>query len=361
VVTNSGDLDGTELYYYQKHQVIEVRDGSENVIRQIIHGRRYIDEVVLEILEDGVVWVHQDANWNVIALTDFAGRVLEHYYQTPYGIMTVDQESYFGDSDGDGKVTEDEWDTDEDGQLDSDDDCWGSDPSGNCRLVDFDFDGDVDATDATRLAELDSTTTYRQPGQACSGIGNTRAHQGLIYDAEIGSYNNRARQYAPQIERFMQRDALRPNPHATSAYQDGVSLYTYVRTNPNTWVDPLGTVPECPPGTEQSGPPSEPIFVPNPGDFEECFVVPSSIPGYYLDEQGHACRCDVPTIAEICCDYVHPECLMTAVLCFDFLSGEYIAVVEVDCSGAEGPPAEICHSESLTIDTEWCTPLGEVT
>ena len=60
--------------------------------------------------------------------------------------MTVDQETYFGDYDGDGFVEEDNWDTDADNQLDSDDDCWGSGPSGICRLVDFDFDGDVDAT-----------------------------------------------------------------------------------------------------------------------------------------------------------------------------------------------------------------------
>ena len=129
-----------------------------------------------------MVWVHQAErdqcgsvkDWNVIALSDFASRVLEHYY-TPYGIMTVDQESTFGDYDGTGLVDEDDWDTDSDGQLDADDDCWGSAPSGVCRLVDFDFDGDVDATDATRLDELDSTTTYRQPGRPYSGIGNTRA------------------------------------------------------------------------------------------------------------------------------------------------------------------------------------------
>ena len=151
VVTNAGDLDGTELYFYGKgHQVIEVRDGSENMIRQVVHGTQYIDEVVLEILPDGVAWVHQDANYNVIALTDFASQTLEHTYYTPYGIQTVDQETYWGDSDGDGLVTEDEWDTDTDGQLDSDDACWGSDPTGICRLVDFDFDNDVDATDANK-------------------------------------------------------------------------------------------------------------------------------------------------------------------------------------------------------------------
>ena len=208
VVTNSGDLDGTDLYYYgvaagvragrsvaaglRPGRVVQVRDGSENVMRQIAHAER-----------------------------DRGGSVKD-----------------FGD--GDGKVTEDEWDTDEDGQLDSDDNCWGSGPSGVCRLVDFDFDGDVDATDATRLAELDSTTTYRQPGQAYGGIGNTRAHQGLIYDAEIGSYNNRKRQYAASLKRFIQRDPLALAAYGSRGLQDGLNLYGCVRDNPFRFTDASG-------------------------------------------------------------------------------------------------------------------------
>ena len=106
--------------------------------------------------------------------------------------------------------------------------------------MDFDFDNDVDATDATRLAELDSTTTYRQPGQPSSGIGNTRAHQGLSYDAEIGSYNNRTRQYAPQLKRFMQRDPLALRHRAPSGYQDGMNLYQYIGASPPNRLDPSG-------------------------------------------------------------------------------------------------------------------------
>ena len=254
VVTNSGQLDGTELYFYggvaagapagrNSWQVIEVRDGSENMIRQVVHGTQYIDEVVLEILEDGVAWVHQDANYNVIALTDFASQTLEHTYYTPYGIQTVDQETYWGDADGDGLVTADEWDTDTDGQLDSDDDCWGSNPSGVCRLVDFDFDNDVDATDATRLAELDSATTYRQPGQPYSAVGNTRGHQGLIHDAETRTYSGRARTYGSKLKRWFQRDPLAFQAKSFSVrthYQDGMSLLEYVASNPLSRLDPLG-------------------------------------------------------------------------------------------------------------------------
>ena len=214
MVSNSGTLDGTELLYYNDHQVIEVRNGSERLERQIVHGTRGtqsrragIDEVVLEILDDGVVWVHQAEgdrggslkDWNVLALTDFAGRVVESYSYTPYGLMTVDQVSNFGDYDGDSLVTIDEVDANTNGVYDSGDTCYGASPSGDCRVMDV--DGDVDAADATRLAELDSTTTCRQPGRTFSGLGNTRGHQGLIHDAETGSYNNRARQYSPQLKR----------------------------------------------------------------------------------------------------------------------------------------------------------------
>ncbi|HUU86071.1 MAG TPA: RHS repeat-associated core domain-containing protein [Phycisphaerae bacterium] len=210
----------------------------------------------------GLAFVHQDANWNVVALTDFAGQVLEHNYYTPYGIVTVDQETYFGDYDGDGYVTLEEADTNSNGSFGTGDTCWGSGPSGACRVYDFDFDGDVDSDDATTLGTLTSSTTYRQPGRAFSGIGNTRAHQGLILDVEIGSYNNRARQYAPQLKRFMQMDAhgLRQRNGATDEtgnlvfkervlprqhYPEGLSLYAYVGANPCAHRDASGESHTC--------------------------------------------------------------------------------------------------------------------
>jgi hypothetical protein len=41
--------------------------------------------------------VHQDANWNVIGLTDLGGRVVERFAYSPYGELTVSAETYFGD------------------------------------------------------------------------------------------------------------------------------------------------------------------------------------------------------------------------------------------------------------------------
>ncbi len=105
VVTNSGNLDATTVYLYHGQQIIETRDGSSNVVAQFIHGTRYIDELVMaRITDKGEFYTHQDANWNVIALTDLGGSVLERYDYTGYGEMTVHQETSFGDRDGDQDV-----------------------------------------------------------------------------------------------------------------------------------------------------------------------------------------------------------------------------------------------------------------
>jgi len=88
-VTNAGDLDGTFVYYYNSQRIIEVRDGSGNVLQQAYHGTQYIDEVVAMKLKDGYAVVHQDANWNVIATTDLAGSVLETIFEEPYECVSV--------------------------------------------------------------------------------------------------------------------------------------------------------------------------------------------------------------------------------------------------------------------------------
>ena len=53
------------------------------------------------VKDKGEFTIHQDANWNVIATTDMAGRLQERYEYTPYGEVTVFQKTSFGDRDGD--------------------------------------------------------------------------------------------------------------------------------------------------------------------------------------------------------------------------------------------------------------------
>ncbi len=89
-------------------------------------------------------------------------------------------------------------------------------------------------------------------------MGNSFGHQGLAFDVEIGSYQNRHRQYAPKMKRFLQKDSLVVGlksdddfqpvngiedyvvTSVRSAYQDGLNLYGYVLSNPLTKLDPTG-------------------------------------------------------------------------------------------------------------------------
>ena len=86
VVTNAGPLDGTEVYLYDGWKICEMQDGSDNVVQQFIHGTQYIDELVMVRVKDkGDLYVHQDANWNLVALTNMGTHLVERYTGTPYG------------------------------------------------------------------------------------------------------------------------------------------------------------------------------------------------------------------------------------------------------------------------------------
>ena len=232
VVTNAGPDNGTVVFYYNGWKMIETRDGSGNLYQQFIHGTQYIDEIVMtRIADQGEYYVHQDANWNVIALTDMGGNVLERYEYTPYGQFTAHQVTGFGDRDGDGDV--DATDKGTPGTT-----CSGT-VTGACRILDLDFDGDYDSADATLFDALPQGLA-RHPGLLTTALDFPFAHQGLYYDPELGSYQNRHRQYDPKLRRFMQRDPLALNAFGAAGYQDGLSLYAYVGGGPMSRLDPLG-------------------------------------------------------------------------------------------------------------------------
>jgi RHS repeat-associated protein len=205
---------------------------------QAIHGTQYIDEVAALRLPTGLVYVHQDANFNVVALTDVAGQVLERVRQTPYGEVEFAAERNFFDYDGDSDTDSADLSACGDGAA-----CWGA-ATGPCRVFDVDLDGDVDASDQATVtayvSALPDEEAERSAVRTSSRIGNVFAHQGLVYDAELASYQNRARQYNPGLKRFLQRDPLALNPTAKGGYQDGANLLTAYRDNPNIGVDPSG-------------------------------------------------------------------------------------------------------------------------
>ncbi|MBZ0166400.1 MAG: hypothetical protein K8I00_06290 [Candidatus Omnitrophica bacterium] len=65
-----------------------------------------------------------------------------------------------------------------------------------------------------------------------SGIDNPYMFTGRRFDEETGIYFYRARQYDPEIGRFLQRDPL--------GYYDSMNLFEYVGSNPVNWIDPFG-------------------------------------------------------------------------------------------------------------------------
>jgi RHS repeat-associated protein len=192
------------------------------MIKQFIYGTQYTDELIMiRVTNKGELYVHQDANWNVIALTDLGGHVVERYIYRPYGEVVVHQETSYGDYDGDQDV-----DTTDRDAYD------GSSPSGAERILDLDFDGDVDGTDSTLFDNNLTLGISRHPGRISTGVEQPFGHQGLMYDAEITSYQNRHRQLASTLRRFLQRDP--------AGYVDGMSLYSYCGSNPIVGVDSLG-------------------------------------------------------------------------------------------------------------------------
>jgi len=71
-------------------------------------------------------------------------------------------------------------------------------------------------------------------------LGNPFAHRGLPLDAEIGSYQNRARQYNARLKRFMQRDPPASLRVAGSGYHDGMCTCLYTKGRPIASADPSG-------------------------------------------------------------------------------------------------------------------------
>jgi len=121
--------------------------------------------------------------------------------------------------------------------------------SGACRIIDLDFDGDYDSTDATKFDAL-ASGLVRHPGRAASNVEQSFAHQGLYLDPEIGSYQNRARQYDAVRRRFAQPDPLRVLLVSSmsivipplSWYDETVHgrVYGYEKSEPLNHQDPSG-------------------------------------------------------------------------------------------------------------------------
>ncbi len=104
-----GVLDETRhIYLSRSNQVLEERvDSSTSADRQFTWSIRYIDDLVLRTRDtdasgtlDESLYALQDANWNITALTDTSGTVVERFRYTPYGRSTVLDANFTADADG---------------------------------------------------------------------------------------------------------------------------------------------------------------------------------------------------------------------------------------------------------------------
>jgi len=91
-----GDPDVTYDYYYSGYQVVEVRkDGSEHPYKQYVWGLRYVHSPVLRWRDENTdgqnvetLYYTNDANFNVTALVEPDGDVVERVVYDPYGQPT---------------------------------------------------------------------------------------------------------------------------------------------------------------------------------------------------------------------------------------------------------------------------------
>ena len=118
---DGGSLDWTDHYYYNTQwQALEVRRDSgsgedEDPREQYVWHPYYIDALATRWFDedtdgnlsennDGQHYFTHDANFNVTAVLETDGDVLERYHYTPYGTLVVLDSDFTADIDGgDGK------------------------------------------------------------------------------------------------------------------------------------------------------------------------------------------------------------------------------------------------------------------
>ncbi|WP_432799583.1 hypothetical protein [Poriferisphaera sp. WC338] len=187
-VENSGDLNAEYHYYYDGQKLIEVRDGSNETLKQNVWGLQYIDELIQsraatisgEFDGDYIdAYMMHDANYNILGITNEHGVMMERYEYTPYGERTI-----YTFSGSPGYANED-----------------------------FTLSGPLYIEGMQENDPKLMTPIFRsQPTQGDGTINhnirlNDFGHQGLFHDEEINLIYNRARIYNPADSNFIMRDS----------------------------------------------------------------------------------------------------------------------------------------------------------
>ena len=199
---NSGDLNGTEHFYYDGWSEVETRNGSGITTRQTVTAGRaggYIDEVVqvahnldwppnlpeADNTAEAKFWAMGDANYNVVGVVDAGGRLVERYEYTPYGQRTV-----------------------------------------------YASAGASDSRCLTPTPKVMSQGVVMSNAISTQHDLNPWGHQGLKHDKASSLIYNRLRYRMPEHGTFNQREPL--------GYVDGMNLYSQMAGEPIGWLDPLG-------------------------------------------------------------------------------------------------------------------------
>ena len=99
-VTSNDGTTTTDLYYSTQQQVLEEMQGGSATARYV-WSPVYVNALVLRDRATGSpgtlderLWAQQDANFNVTALVDGTGAVVERYVYDPYGAVTIYDATY---------------------------------------------------------------------------------------------------------------------------------------------------------------------------------------------------------------------------------------------------------------------------
>jgi len=253
---SANHLNRTRLYYYSKDwQVLQVAEddqapdtavlGTSGFVSrrelQFFYGARNADDLIMRRSRvkssttglygawDGASreYVLTDANFSPVAITDGNGQVTRRVDYDAYGSPLLRS---LGDLNGDGATDDGDFpafSTSYDA-LECTSAAMPRGEKGNSCPADLNEDGLVDDVDFSLFVAIYNA------GLTEPWLGPLYA--GYWYDESVGFYQCRMRWHDPEAGRWLTRDP--------AGYVDGLSLYLYVRGNPNSFTDPIGLAGE---------------------------------------------------------------------------------------------------------------------
>ena len=204
----------TTLYAFAGNQVIAEYEkvGGQNSLKRKFVFASYVDSPKMMVTVTGTNeakhYYHQNSNFNVIALTDAAGNIVEKYAYTAYGKADIFTPG-----------ADNQWNTADDVTV--------------APLAAGQLCGTTAGSGSNPAGHMAGTFT------ATSTVDNPYLFTGRRLDAESGLYYFRARYHDANLGRFISRDPMQ--------YVDGHSLYAayfgqHFGIDPSGKIEPVTTV-----------------------------------------------------------------------------------------------------------------------